>query len=57
MKKVSCKDTCCHLCVRTAKECAELEHSLGRCNKGFGSRGCKEDKLSGAECPEFKEKV
>lgn len=53
MKKVSCKDTCCHKCMRSAETCAELENSLGRCNQDFGSRNCKQDQRTGAECPAF----
>jgi hypothetical protein len=57
MKKISCKDTCCHQCVRSVEECVKLENSLGRCNQVFDSRNCKVDKLTGAKCTEFKEKV
>jgi hypothetical protein len=57
MKKISCKDTCCHQCVRSVEVCFKLENALGRCNHDFGSRGCKDDRLSGEKCPEFSTKA
>jgi hypothetical protein len=53
MKKLSCKDTCCHQCMRSAETCAELDNSLGRCNQEFGNPHCKKAQRSGAECPAF----